>query len=75
MNVAPPPVKAAINQPTKRRTLLSAKEASELLSIPLASLYDLTRGNSLPGVIRIGHRIRYDLDALNDWLDEGGHKK
>lgn len=77
MKVAPPPP-AVAKQPTsemRRRTLISAKDVGQLLGIPLTSLYDLTRADKIPGVVRIGHRIRYDLDVLNEWLDAGGHHK
>lgn len=76
MRVAPPP--APVKQPTsevRRRTLVSAKDVSNLLGVPVTSLYDLTRAGRIPGVVRIGHRIRYDLDVLNEWLDAGGHHK
>ncbi len=74
MRIAPPPAPEKPENP-RRRNLVAAKFVSELLGIPLTSLYDATRRGEIPGVVKIGTRIRYDLDLLNAWLDAGGDQK
>lgn len=71
MTVNPKTVPRVETQHQRLRRLTSAKIASELLGIPLTSLYDLTREGRIPGAIRIGRRIHYDLDKLLAWIDAG----
>ncbi len=44
--------------------------------IPLArnSLYDSARLGRLPGVVKIGRRVLFDLDVIDRWLDSGGER-
>lgn len=73
MNVSPAaPAPKGVDHPVKRRNLGTAKEVAELLRWPLTSLYDNTRAGRIPGAIRIGRRIMYDLDKLDAWLEAGG---
>ena len=52
--------------------LIQAKRASEVLSVSLARLYELARLGIIP-VVRLGPRqIRFDEDALTDWVKHGG---
>ena len=51
--------------------LLTAREAAEVLSVPLARLYELVRENRLPSV-RIGRTVRVHPRALEAWIDSGG---
>ncbi len=47
--------------------LLTAKEVSIALQIPLARVYELTRRGVLP-VLRLGDRqLRFELDTLREW--------
>jgi len=43
-----------------------------MLALPLTSLYDHARARKIPGVVRIGRRVLFDLDKLESWLDAGG---
>jgi len=72
MNVSPESMPRGISARPRRRRLATAKDLSEELGIPLTSIYDRTREGRIPGAIRIGRRILYDLDKLEAWLDEGG---
>lgn len=58
--------------PRRPRTLIDAKAAAALLGVPLSTCYDLARAGKLPGTIRIGTRVRFDLEKLTAWLDAGG---
>lgn len=52
--------------------LIQAKRASEVLSVSLARLYELARLGIIP-VVRLGPRqIRFDEDALAEWVRQGG---
>lgn len=55
-----------------RRRLGTAKEVAGILGMPLTTLYDHARGGGIPGTVRIGTRVRFDLDKLDAWLDAGG---
>ncbi|CAN5649194.1 hypothetical protein BH20ACI3_BH20ACI3_27920 [soil metagenome] len=53
-------------------SLIQAKRASEVLSVSLARLYELARLGVIP-VVRLGPRqIRFDEDALAQWVRNGG---
>jgi excisionase family DNA binding protein len=52
--------------------LIQAKRASDVLSVSLARLYELARLGIIP-VVRLGPRqIRFDEDALTEWVRQGG---
>jgi excisionase family DNA binding protein len=52
--------------------LITAKEASQILGIRLARLYELTRQRLIPSV-RMGEKaIRFDEAALNQFIERGG---
>ena len=51
--------------------LLSAKEVSVALKLPLQRVYDLTRRGAIPA-IRILRQYRYDPNALAEWAKRGG---
>ncbi len=52
--------------------LLTAGQAAERLEVTLTRLYELTKTGALPAV-RIGRQIRFSPEALNEWIDGGGH--
>jgi excisionase family DNA binding protein len=53
-------------------SLIQAKRASEVLSVSLARLYELARLGVIP-VVRLGPRqIRFDEEALTQWVRQGG---
>ena len=59
-----------------RRRLATIDEVRrDLLPLPKSSLYDLARYGKLPGVVRVGRRILFDLDVLDAWIDSGGATK
>jgi len=52
--------------------LITAKEASQILGIRLARLYELTRLHLVPSV-RMGEKaIRFDEAALKEFIQSGG---
>lgn len=53
--------------------LINYKKAAEFLDMPMGTLYALVHQKRIPHV-RLGNRmVRFDLEALQAWLDE--HKK
>jgi len=54
------------------KTLLTVKEASPLLKMSQQAIYSAIRQRQLPdaAIVRIGHRIRLDLDALHKLADD-----
>lgn len=52
--------------------LITAKELAVAWKMPLARVYELARTGVLP-VVKIGDRqIRFDEDALREWVSRGG---
>jgi len=49
------------------QTLLTALELSKVLKIPTPAIYELAARGELPS-IRIGRRVRFDPDAVAQWL-------
>lgn len=72
MTVIPDRLPGGYNAPLHRRRLATAKQLSKHLGMSLTSVYDNTRLGRLPGAIKIGRRILYDLEKLDAWLDAGG---
>ncbi len=58
----------------ERRPLGTAEDVAEILNTPLSSVYEMGRKNELPGCVRLGRRMRFDLDKLETWLQSGGNK-
>jgi excisionase family DNA binding protein len=53
--------------------LLTAKQAANVLQVPLPRVYELAREVLPPGVVvRIGRQVRFDDEALNKWIAGGG---
>jgi excisionase family DNA binding protein len=57
----------------RRQQLATIPEVAEELGIPVGSAYDLAREGRLPGVVRLGRRIRIRRDELDRWIAAGGH--
>jgi excisionase family DNA binding protein len=55
-----------------RRRLGSVRIVAAILAVPLSTAYALVRSGRLPGVCRIGRRIRVDLAELESWVAAGG---
>jgi excisionase family DNA binding protein len=51
------------------KQLLVAEEVAELLRVDKQRVYELTRTNQLPGIIRLGERqYRYSAQAIEQFL-------
>lgn len=55
-----------------QRRFASVSDVSKLLGLPRSTIYDRARDKRLPGVVRVGQRILFDLEKLERWLEAGG---
>lgn len=56
------------------KQLGKAEDVSRILNIPKPRAYHLAHDNVLPPgvVVRIGRQVRFDLEALMNWISQGG---
>jgi excisionase family DNA binding protein len=58
------------------KEILVADEVAELLRVDKQRVYELTRQDALPGIIRLGERqYRYSAQAIENFLHGGGAQK
>lgn len=55
-----------------RKRIGDVPDVARLLKMKPSTVYTFAREKRLPGVLRIGNRVRFDLDKLEAWLDNGG---
>lgn len=53
----------------KLEPLLTAQEVADLLSVPIATLYQWRSRGCGPAGMRIGRHVRYDPADVHAWLD------
>jgi excisionase family DNA binding protein len=51
--------------------LLTAKDVSTAMQIPLSRVYELARLKLIPSV-RMGRQVRFDEAKLREWAENGG---
>ena len=51
--------------------LLTAKQVAPILQVTEARVYEMSRENLLP-TVRMGRQVRYDEEALHNWIRAGG---
>jgi excisionase family DNA binding protein len=51
--------------------LLTAKQVAPILQVTEARVYEMSRENLLP-TVRMGRQVRYDEEALINWIRAGG---
>ena len=63
-----------IIEQAKRRPWVSARTLAKLVRMSTSTIQ---KYNSLPGcpMIKIGNRVRYDVDEYREWLRDGGPAK
>jgi hypothetical protein len=56
------------------RKLARASEVRKLFDLRSnARVYELARRNMLPGVVRLGRQVRFDMVKIRSFIEEGGH--
>lgn len=55
------------------RRLANEREVRDrYLPISKSTLLERAREGKIPGTIRVGRRVMFDLDVLEEWMDRGG---
>ncbi|MDQ3713975.1 MAG: helix-turn-helix domain-containing protein [Acidobacteriota bacterium] len=58
------------------KKILVAEEVAAIFRVDKQRIYELTRTNQLPGIIRLGERqYRYSAQAIEQFLHGGGNTK
>jgi len=52
--------------------LLTPAEAAEKLKVPVSWVYERTRHNAMPGLVRIGKYVHIRETDLEDFISNGG---
>ena len=52
--------------------LLSPSEAARKLTVPVSWVYERTRHNAMPGLVRIGKYVRIREADLKEFINSGG---
>jgi excisionase family DNA binding protein len=58
-----------------RDNLLTVDEAAARLRVPVSWIYERTRMNAMPGLVRIGKYVRISESALDVFIAEGGENE
>jgi len=58
---------------TKGKKLLTIKELSEFLNIPVGSIYNLVYRRRIP-FVKVEHLLRFNLEEIEKWLQENEFK-
>lgn len=58
----------------KEKRLVIAQRAADVLGVKKQRIYQIVRKKVLPAgiVVHIGRQLRFDLDALQNWIERGG---
>lgn len=51
--------------------LMRARDVADVLGLPVTTVYAHARDGRLPA-IRIGRRVRFEPDAIRDFIESGG---
>ena len=52
--------------------LLTAKEVADYLGLPVLTVYYHGRAGIIPGRVAIGRTVKFDPEALRQWVAAGG---
>lgn len=52
--------------------LITVKQAAQLLQVPVSWVYERTRHNAMPGLVRIGKYVRIRENDLEKFISNGG---
>jgi excisionase family DNA binding protein len=50
--------------------LLTPEELASIIKVSRRALYSMCDRGEVPGIIRIGRRLRFDAQLIRIWLDE-----
>ena len=66
---------AGSDEPARSSKLLKADAVAKRLSLPKARVYALAREGRIGGAIRLGSQVRFDQEALEAWIRNGGSSR
>ncbi len=52
--------------------LLKVPETAAILRVTTQRAYEMLRGGTVPGVVRLGRQVRVDARKLEAWIAAGG---
>jgi excisionase family DNA binding protein len=63
-----------LSHPTSIKPLLVAEQVEPILQVSRQRIYEMARCGIFPAgvVVRLGRQVRFDEDALREWLRTGG---
>ncbi len=56
---------------TTTAALLDVQEVAQMLGCSSRHVYRLADANRMPRPVRLGSLVRWDRNALNDWISDG----
>ena len=61
----------------KVKRLLSVRELSHYLAMPVPTIYTYVHVGVIPGtaIVRIGRALRFEKDLIDRWIDEKKEKE
>ena len=57
------------------RKLVTVDELSQYLSLPKATIYTWVSLKKIPGVVKLGRALRFELEVIDSWIKENGSKE
>ena len=64
-----------MKQSTEPPPLLTADELAEFLRLTRSAVYTMVARGELPGVVKIGRRLRFRREAVLEWLGRAPSSK
>lgn len=50
--------------------LMTAEELAEFLRVTRKAVYEMVHKGEVPGVIRLGRRLRFRRESIDRWIEE-----
>lgn len=69
------PQREKLNSPEQAPKLERVAYPAKRLNAPVSTIYQMVKNGRIPGVVKVGRTIRFDVDKLEAWIADGGDKK
>lgn len=66
------PHREKLNTPEVAQRLERVAYPAQRLNAPVSTIYQMVRDGRIPGVVKVGRGIRFDVDKLEAWIANGG---
>ena len=57
------------------RKVVTAAELQQMIPFPSSTLYYYAQKGYIPGLVRVGSRVYFDLQKIEAWIEAGGQVK